>query len=231
MKRLLDARHRWRCLTSLLVALLTASHVPAQLVDPAPNAWTPSSVQHVTVYGAAGRFAGWPANHGAWSWGNEILVGFSLGYHKDLGKKGTISIAISPRHIFLLEASMEEHLEDRTSIGTGWSYCRRKSSARYRRPTASRKRMARLAGWHSFRSPRFRYDRAHAGQPRRPISILLFVRSRSKLGRTISAPECRHPGHRRSHRLSRPFQERMHSVCDSGQKQWARREALLPANG
>ncbi len=108
MKRLLDARHRWRCLTSLLVALLTASHVPAQLVDPAPNAWTPSSVQHVTVYGTAGRFAGWPANHGAWSWGNEILVGFSLGYHKDLGKKGTISIAISPRHIFLLEASMEE---------------------------------------------------------------------------------------------------------------------------
>ncbi len=87
MKRLLDARHRWRCLTSLLVALLTASHVPAQLVDPAPNAWTPSSVQHVTVYGTAGRFAGWPANHGAWSWGNEILVGFSLGYHKDLGEE------------------------------------------------------------------------------------------------------------------------------------------------
>ena len=32
-----------------------------------------------------GRFAGWPANHGIWSWGNEILVGFSAGYHRDLG--------------------------------------------------------------------------------------------------------------------------------------------------
>ena len=34
------------------------------------------------VYGEPGRFTGWPANNGLWSWGNEILVGFSLGYHK-----------------------------------------------------------------------------------------------------------------------------------------------------
>jgi lysophospholipase L1-like esterase len=38
--------------------------------------------KHVLVYGAPGRFTGWPANNGLWSWGNEILVGFSLGYHK-----------------------------------------------------------------------------------------------------------------------------------------------------
>lgn len=38
--------------------------------------------KHVVVYGEPGRFAGWPANNGLWSWGNEILVGFSLGYHK-----------------------------------------------------------------------------------------------------------------------------------------------------
>lgn len=42
-------------------------------------------VQHVMVYHEAGRFGGWPANHGIWSWGNEILVGFSAGYHKDNG--------------------------------------------------------------------------------------------------------------------------------------------------
>jgi hypothetical protein len=41
--------------------------------------------QHVMVYSVPGRFGGWPANHGIWSWGNEILVGFSAGYHKDLG--------------------------------------------------------------------------------------------------------------------------------------------------
>jgi hypothetical protein len=33
----------------------------------------------VIVYREAGRFAGWPANHGAWSWGDEILVGFEIG--------------------------------------------------------------------------------------------------------------------------------------------------------
>jgi predicted neuraminidase len=41
--------------------------------------------KHVKVYGQPGRFGGWPANHGIWSWDNEILVGFSAGYHKDLG--------------------------------------------------------------------------------------------------------------------------------------------------
>jgi hypothetical protein len=37
---------------------------------------------HVIVYREAGRLGGWPANHGIWSWGNEILVGFSAAYHK-----------------------------------------------------------------------------------------------------------------------------------------------------
>jgi hypothetical protein len=42
-------------------------------------------LEHVMVYHQPGRFGGWPANHGIWSWGDEILVGFSAGYHKDLG--------------------------------------------------------------------------------------------------------------------------------------------------
>ncbi len=32
--------------------------------------------RHVVVYEKEGRFAGWPANHGMWSWGKEILTGF-----------------------------------------------------------------------------------------------------------------------------------------------------------
>ena len=43
--------------------------------------------KHVKVYYEKGRFGGWPANHGVWSWGNEILVGFSRGYYKDLGSE------------------------------------------------------------------------------------------------------------------------------------------------
>lgn len=41
--------------------------------------------KHVMVYYEAGRFGGWPANHGIWSWDNEILVGFSGGYYKYQG--------------------------------------------------------------------------------------------------------------------------------------------------
>ena len=36
--------------------------------------------RHVKVYFQKGMFGGWPANHGIWSWGNEILVGFGMGY-------------------------------------------------------------------------------------------------------------------------------------------------------
>ena len=37
--------------------------------------------QHVTIYREPGRYAGWPANYGIWSWGDEIVVGFTVGYH------------------------------------------------------------------------------------------------------------------------------------------------------
>ncbi|WP_158633351.1 exo-alpha-sialidase [Tautonia sociabilis] len=45
----------------------------------------PRVERHVVVYREPGRFAGWPANHGMWAWGDEILVGFSRGTYKDLG--------------------------------------------------------------------------------------------------------------------------------------------------
>lgn len=40
----------------------------------------PAAPEHVVVYKEAGRFGGWPANHGIWSWDNEIVVGFSAAY-------------------------------------------------------------------------------------------------------------------------------------------------------
>lgn len=38
--------------------------------------------EHIVVYKEAGRYGGWPANHGIWSWGDEVLVGFSAAYFK-----------------------------------------------------------------------------------------------------------------------------------------------------
>lgn len=41
---------------------------------------TAPPMRHVSVYAKEGRFGGWPANYGLWSWGNEILCGFSASY-------------------------------------------------------------------------------------------------------------------------------------------------------
>jgi Neuraminidase (sialidase) len=41
-----------------------------------------ANAKNVVVYKTAGRYAGWPANHGIWSWGNEIVVGFESGRFK-----------------------------------------------------------------------------------------------------------------------------------------------------
>ena len=37
-------------------------------------------VYQTVVYREPGRYAGWPANYGIWSWGDEIVVGFTVGY-------------------------------------------------------------------------------------------------------------------------------------------------------
>ena len=39
-------------------------------------------MKQVTIYREPGRYAGWPANYGIWSWDTEIVVGFTVGYHK-----------------------------------------------------------------------------------------------------------------------------------------------------
>ena len=42
-------------------------------------------MEHITIYREPGRYAGWPANYGIWSWGDEIVVGFTAGYHDPAG--------------------------------------------------------------------------------------------------------------------------------------------------
>src|SRR3954464_7112739 len=68
---------------SLLPALLGLPLAAA--VEAGPEKPPPVGPRHVMIYHKPGRFAGWPANHGIWSWGDEILVGFSVGAYRDLG--------------------------------------------------------------------------------------------------------------------------------------------------
>jgi hypothetical protein len=71
-----------------------------------------ADVRHVPVYDVDGRFGGWPANHGVWSWGNEILVGFSAGYYKDLGPE---------RHAIDRDKPEQHLLARSTDGGESWT--------------------------------------------------------------------------------------------------------------
>ncbi|MHC4363212.1 MAG: hypothetical protein ACYSTZ_10315, partial [Planctomycetota bacterium] len=41
-----------------------------------------STLEHGVVFSESDKFAAWPANNGVWSWGDEILVGFTYGRYK-----------------------------------------------------------------------------------------------------------------------------------------------------
>src|SRR5690625_40308 len=78
------------CFRCLLLSLLfvstptdvtvagTTSAVSQTTASPDYN---PFGIEHVTIYQQDGRFAGWPANNGIYSWGDEILVGFVEAAH------------------------------------------------------------------------------------------------------------------------------------------------------
>lgn len=42
----------------------------------------PSSKENFTVYREPGRYGGWPANHGFWQWGDELVAGFTSTWFK-----------------------------------------------------------------------------------------------------------------------------------------------------
>ena len=69
---------------SVIAGVLGAATLAAQSAAPAPNATATvtltTAAKHVVVARAPGRYGGWPANHGVWAWGDEILVGFSWGH-------------------------------------------------------------------------------------------------------------------------------------------------------
>lgn len=79
-------KHRWVQQTAFFgLALLSAIGFAQQSNPPSQQTPTqlPVSAHNVVVYREPGRYAAWPANHGIWSWGNEIVVGFESGYFKE----------------------------------------------------------------------------------------------------------------------------------------------------
>lgn len=72
--------------TLAVIAVLIMAMSTVRLTAEEPLLTLPAdAVKHVDVYAIPKRFGGWPANHGVWSWKDEILVGFSAGHFKDNG--------------------------------------------------------------------------------------------------------------------------------------------------
>ena len=44
------------------------------------------TMQNVTIFRDKDRYAGWPANYGIWSWGDEIVVNFVAGFNDTSGE-------------------------------------------------------------------------------------------------------------------------------------------------
>lgn len=61
--------------------------------------WAQTSPRNVVVFRESGRFGGWPANHGIWIWGDEIVVGFETGYFKPNAKGHAIDYTKPAEHV------------------------------------------------------------------------------------------------------------------------------------
>lgn len=43
-------------------------------------------MRQITIFRDPGRFGGWPANYGIWHWGDEIVLGFTVGVHRSVAR-------------------------------------------------------------------------------------------------------------------------------------------------
>ena len=151
---------------------------------------TPSdsqNIEHVMVYHEPRRFGGWPANHGIWSWGDEILVGFSAGDFKDLGPaRHAIDRERPEEHLLRAEPRRWANLDDRESVRAGNVDSCRQRTARCDTGRAPRETMARLSRWNRLHAPGFRAHRSHDRHQRGALSVLLFHQPRAELDGTVS---------------------------------------------
>lgn len=81
----------------LFTLLLLSCDRNADSVDEAEN--VTKTIRHGVVFYEEGRFGGWPANHGIWSWGDEILVGFCAAYYMDRGSGHAVDPEKPEHHV------------------------------------------------------------------------------------------------------------------------------------
>jgi len=171
----------------------------------------------VTVYRRRGRYGGWPANHGIWSWDNEILVGFEAGYFLpshaiDREKPYAVDHAID-------REKPEEHLLARSlDGGETWSIEKPESlkappgTKMCGTPVESGGKVPEpCPGGIEFTRPGFaltaRMEDVNIGP-----SLLLFLRSREALERPFLITGFRSERHHGAHRLLGEWHTRLHAL-------------------
>ncbi|MEX0780097.1 MAG: sialidase family protein [Balneolales bacterium] len=81
-------------------------------------------IQHVKVFNEEDRFAAWPANNGAWTWGDEILVGFvEADYMGEAGFHTYDQNTARHKYARSTDGGLTWNIEDAFEQGhTGWGY-------------------------------------------------------------------------------------------------------------
>jgi hypothetical protein len=109
------------CTLVVILILMGCKPAPKKMNEKSTGAYKyPYRPVHSTIFHEAGKFAGWPANNGAWIWdGQEVLVGFTVGpYEIKSGHN------LSKPHRSLLARSMDggqtwESYDPENYIGDG----------------------------------------------------------------------------------------------------------------
>ena len=189
----------------------------------------PNVIRNVVVYGEPGRFAGWPANHGIWSWGDEILVGFSRGYDKDRG----------PFHHIDKEKPEEFLLARSRDGGATWSVEQPVRPAHWPARWACATGSCRRASPRSAHRPRDPIDFTHPdfamtvrmeNSEQRGLAVLLLVRPRPHLAGALPPAALRPERGDGPHRLHRQRPGRLPAVPHRVQGQRPRGPAVLRAH-
>ena len=159
----------------------------------------PAVVRHVMVYAEPGRFGGWPANHGIWSWGDEILVGFSRGYVQGpRPRPARTSTTTGPRSTCWPAAATAAQtwaVEDPAAAGA-LRPGRQGAARRPCRRAVAEKPWRDCPGGDRLHPPRLRPDRPHGDTDDRAVPLLLLDDRGHDLGRAASA--CRSSARRGS---------------------------------
>lgn len=110
--------HTRRRFLSRCTAASVAGIVTTRVLRATSSAAVPD-VQHVTVWRESGRYGGWPANHGMWAWGDELVCGFTAG-HLEAGDtaRHPIDRAAPEAHVFARSLDGGVHWTLEPTIGS-----------------------------------------------------------------------------------------------------------------